>query len=48
MIGPKLDIATHKLKDYFKVIQNRYRVIGNYYYEPKTSVLAHLVNPCFG
>jgi len=48
-IADKLDISSsRKTRDFFKVLQNRYRVLGNYYYPPGSSVLAHLVNPCLG
>jgi hypothetical protein len=48
-IAEKVDLAaSRKVKDLIKIFQNRYRVLGNYYYPPGTSVLAHLINPCFG
>lgn len=47
-ISHGIDIAnSRKVRDLIKVFQNRYRVLGNYYYPPGTSILAHLVNPCF-
>lgn len=47
-IADKVDLSTRKVKDLFKVIHNRYRVLGNYYYAPGNSILLHLINPCGG
>lgn len=47
-ISTNLDVSTGKAKDYFKLIQNRYRIISNYCYAPGVSVLAHLLNPSLG
>ena len=44
-IASGVDLSVNILKDYFKLLQNRYRVMGNYSYEPGTSIVAHLVNP---
>ena len=47
-IAPGVDLSVTIVKDYFKLLQNRYRVMGNYSYEPGTSIVAHLVNPSDG
>ena len=44
-IAPGVDLSVNILKDYLKLLQNRYRVMGNYSYEPGTSIVTHLVNP---
>lgn len=47
-ISEKVDLTTRKVREFFKLLHNRYKVLGNYYYPPGTSVLKHLINPCSG
>jgi hypothetical protein len=44
-LAEDVDLTSNCMKDYFKLIQNRYRVMSNFSYEPGTSIMAHLVNP---
>lgn len=37
---------SYKIKDVFKVFQNRFNYMTNYNFKPGESVLRYLVNPC--
>lgn len=47
-ISEGINISSNSMRDYFKLIQNRYRVVGNFFYVPGSSIVTHLVNPCQG
>jgi hypothetical protein len=46
-ISQNIDISNHMIKEFFSIIRNRYRLISNYNFAGRDSVLAALINPIY-